>query len=181
MESPRQPLIRHVRYEDFVALISQGVVDLEGFRLAVDALGRHMGDVAAHHVLFDLRGADVGPLPEIVLVEALDHLRRRGVGVLNRLALVTDPADEERSDRTHRAEAIAAQMGVGIAGGQKPTLRTERRFSSALSPYKAAARPHPRRSPRYARRHDFPGIYALWHAPLPGWRELRKADRLRLW
>ena len=49
------PLIRHIRYEDFIALISQGVGDLEGFRSTVDALMGQMGRLDFHHILVALR------------------------------------------------------------------------------------------------------------------------------
>jgi hypothetical protein len=71
------PLIRHVRYEDFVALISGGAGDLEGFRAALDALVRHMGCLHFHHVLLDLRRAAIPPLPEAVLVQAMSDTPRR--------------------------------------------------------------------------------------------------------
>jgi hypothetical protein len=37
------PAIRHVRYADFIALVSAGARDLEGFRRAIDELVRDMG------------------------------------------------------------------------------------------------------------------------------------------
>jgi hypothetical protein len=54
-------MIRHVRYEEFVALKSEGAGDFDGFLAAVDALAEQMGDVAAHHALVDLRRASVPP------------------------------------------------------------------------------------------------------------------------
>jgi hypothetical protein len=54
MGLPIGHVIRHVRYEEFVALISEGAGDLDGFHAAVDALLAQMGDVGASHVLVDL-------------------------------------------------------------------------------------------------------------------------------
>ena len=108
MEPPTRHVIRYVRYEEFVALKSQGAGDFDGFLAAVDALLAQMGDVAAHHVLVDLRRATIPPLPEALLARALEHLRRRGLGVKNKVAVVTDPADEVRTDRADAAEAVAA-------------------------------------------------------------------------
>ena len=112
------PLIRHVRYEDFIALVSDGVGNLDGFRLAADTLVRQMGSLHFHHILVDLRRAVIEPLPEALLVEAISYLRRQGVGVLNRVALVTDPADVVRSERAQAAERIAALMGVHLRSFQ---------------------------------------------------------------
>jgi hypothetical protein len=101
-------MIRHIRYEEFVALKSEGAGDFDGFLAAVDALVEQMGDVAAHHVLVDLRRATIPPLPETLLARALEHLRRRGLGVKNKVAVVTDSADGVRTDRADAAEAVAA-------------------------------------------------------------------------
>src|SRR5262249_24498252 len=101
------PLIRHVRYEDFIALVSEGVGDLNGFRSAADTLVRQMGTLHHHHILVDLRRAVTPPLPEAVLVEPVSYLHRLGVGVLNRVAFVTDRTDEVRSERVQIAERIA--------------------------------------------------------------------------
>ena len=108
MGPPIGHMIRHIRYEEFVALKSDGAGDFDGFLAAVDALLAQMGDVAAHHVLVDLRRATVPPLPEALVARALEHLRRRGLGVKNKVAVVTDPADEVRTDRADAAEAVAA-------------------------------------------------------------------------
>ena len=112
------PLIRHVRYEDFIALVSDGVGDLDGFRLAADTLVRQMGSLHFHHILVDLRRAVIAPLPEALLVEAMSYLRRLGVGVVNRIAFVTDPADWIRSGRVQVAERIAALMEMQLRSFQ---------------------------------------------------------------
>ena len=108
MEPPTRHVIRQVRYEEFVALISEGAGDLDGFQAAADALLAQMGDVAAQHVLVDLRRATIPPLPEALLARALEYLRRRGLGVKNKVAVVTDPGDGVRTDRADAAEAVAA-------------------------------------------------------------------------
>jgi hypothetical protein len=107
MDPPTRHVIRHVRYEEFVALISEGAGDMDGFQAAADALLDQMGDVAAQHVLVDLRRATIPPLPEALLARALQYLRRRGLGVKNKVAVVTDPADKVRADRADAAEAVA--------------------------------------------------------------------------
>src|SRR6185312_897538 len=114
MGPPIGHVIRHVRYEEFVALISEGAGDLDGFQTAVDALLAQMGDVAAQHVLVDLRRATIPPLPEAGLARALEYLRRRGLGVENKVAVVTDPADKVRTDRADAAEAVAAHMRLRV-------------------------------------------------------------------
>ena len=114
MDPPARHVIRHVRYEDFVALISDGASDLEGFQAAADALLAQMGDVAAQHVLVDLRRATIPPLPEALLARALEYLRHRGVGVKNKVAVVTDPGDRTRSDRADTAEADAAFLRMQV-------------------------------------------------------------------
>jgi hypothetical protein len=108
------PLIRHVRYEDFYSLASAGVADLAGFRAEIDALVREMGNPEAHHVLLDLRRATLGPIPESALIEALAELRRRGLGVANRVAIVAEPADVVRWDRAQDAEGIAARAALAL-------------------------------------------------------------------
>ena len=114
MGPPIGHVIRHVRYEEFVALKSEGAGDFDGFLAAVDALLAQMGDVAAQHVLVDLRRATIPPLPEALLARALEHLRRLGLGVNNKVAVVTDPADEVRADRADAAEAVAALLRMQV-------------------------------------------------------------------
>jgi hypothetical protein len=110
MGPPIGHMIRHIRYEEFVALKSAGVGDFDGFLAAVDALVEQMGNVAAHHVLVDLRWATIPSLPEALLARALQHLRRLGLGVKNKVAVVTDLADGVRTDRADAAEAVAALL-----------------------------------------------------------------------
>ncbi len=113
--------IRHIRYEEFVALKSEGAGDFDGFLAAVEALLAQMGDIVAHHVLVDLRRASVPPMPETTLARALEHLRRLGLGVKNKVAVVTDPADEVR-----RGSSRCRRGGRGVpsdAGPQLPRLR----------------------------------------------------------
>jgi hypothetical protein len=112
------PLIRHVRYQDFVALISEGASDLRGVQSAADTLVRQMGTLEFHHIVIDLRHAVIPPLPEAILVEAVNYLRRLGIGVLNRVAIVTDPVDEVRSERAEVAERIALHMGMQVRSFQ---------------------------------------------------------------
>jgi hypothetical protein len=114
MGPPTRHVIRHVRYADFVALKSEGAGDLDGFQAAVDALLAQMGDVAAQPVLVDLRRATIPPLPEAFLARALEQLRRRGLGVKNKVAVVTDPGDGVRTDRADAAEAVAALLRMQV-------------------------------------------------------------------
>jgi hypothetical protein len=58
-------------------------------------------------VLVDLRRATIPPLPEALLARALQYLRRRGLGVKNKVAVVTNPADKVSADRADAAEAVA--------------------------------------------------------------------------
>ena len=110
------PLVRHVRYEDFYALVSEGVRDLPSFRASVDVLLREMGNLHHHHILLDLRHAVIGPLPEAILHQAVSDLRALGIGVLNRVAIVTDQDDEIRTERVLVAEQIATLQGMHIRG-----------------------------------------------------------------
>lgn len=116
MGPPIGHVIRQIRYEEFVALKSQGVGDFDGFLAAVDALLSQTEDVAAHHVLVDLRRASVPPLPEATLARALEHMRQLGLGVKNKVAIVTDPADEVPGDRADAAEAVAAFLQLQVRG-----------------------------------------------------------------
>jgi hypothetical protein len=113
---PHPPLIRHVRHEDFFALLHGGAADLERFGQALDALLAEMGPPHHHHVLFDLRGAAAGPLPEVVLIQAVEEVRRRGIGAANRLAILADTDDWRRWERIQSAEGIAAVQGLRIRG-----------------------------------------------------------------
>src|SRR5262249_28638081 len=106
------PLIRHVRYEDFIAVLSGGASDLRDFQETVDTIVRQMGPLHHHHVLVDLRGATIAPLPQVTMVEALNYLRRVGLGVSNRIAFVAGVGDEVRMERLKLAEAITRQMGM---------------------------------------------------------------------
>ena len=114
MGPPIGHVIRHIRYEEFVALKSDGAGDFDGFLAAVEALLAQTGDVAAQPVLVDLRRATIPPLPEALLARALEHLRRRGLGVKNKVAVVTDPADRVRTDRADAAEAVTAFMRMQV-------------------------------------------------------------------
>ncbi len=73
-----------------------------------------MGNAAAHHVLVDLRRATITPLPEALLARALEHLRRLGLGVNNKVAVVTDLADAVRADRADAAEAVATFLRMQV-------------------------------------------------------------------
>ena len=46
----------------------------------------------------------------------LEHLRRRGMGVKNTVAVVTDPADRIRTDWADAAEAVAAFLRMQVRG-----------------------------------------------------------------
>jgi hypothetical protein len=109
-----EPTIRHVRYEDFYLLSSNGVGDVESFCRAVDALVRQMGSVSDHHVLLDLRRATIPPIPVSQLTQAMDELSRRGIGVANKVAIVYDPADAARAMLMVRGQEIAVQMGIRL-------------------------------------------------------------------
>jgi hypothetical protein len=135
MGPPIGHVIRHVRYEEFVALISQGAGDMDGFHAAVDALLAQMGDAGAAHVLVDLRRATIPPLPEAVLARAMEHLRRLGLGVKNKVAVVTDPADRDRTDRADAAEAVAAYLQMQV--------RSFRDYGAALDWLSEAERGRP--------------------------------------
>jgi hypothetical protein len=113
------PLIRHVRYEDFIAVVSAGASDLHDFQAAIDTLVRQMGTLHFYHVLVDLRGATLVPIPEPIWVEALSYLRGKGLGVVNRIAFVTDPDDEVRTDRVQGAERIAQRLGLHLRSFQE--------------------------------------------------------------
>jgi hypothetical protein len=108
--------IQEVRYEDFIRLASEGAGDLKGFLSAVDELVRRMGSQHARPVLLDLRYAAIPPLSEAALVQALSELKRRGLGVENKLAIVVDRDDEARVDRALACERIAAPMGMRLRG-----------------------------------------------------------------
>jgi hypothetical protein len=108
------PLIRHVRYQDFIALVSDGSSDLDTTKKQFDDLIRSMGTLHAHNVLIDLRRATTGPVPEALLVEITGHMREAGLGVKNRVALVYDPDDELRIDRGEVIERIAALMNMHV-------------------------------------------------------------------
>jgi hypothetical protein len=122
------PLIRHVRYEDYFALVSDGVGnDLLAYRRAVDALVHQMGDPHWHHVLFDLRHATVEPLPEILLVEplpeillveAMSYLQKAGLGIRNRVAVVVGGDDRARQERAATLERIAVAMQMEVRSFQ---------------------------------------------------------------
>ena len=107
-------LIHHVRYDEFISLVSDGVRDLDGFRAAVDALVEQARPLHYHPILMDLRQAPLGPLPEVLLVEAASYLHRKGIGVKNRAAIVADSADSVRRERLAVAERIAAVMGMNL-------------------------------------------------------------------
>ncbi len=135
MGLPIGQVIRQIRYDEFVALKSEGVGDFDGFLAAVDALLVQMGDVAAHHVLVNLRRASLPPLPEATLARALEHLRQRGLGLENKIAVVTDPADEVRGDRADAAEAVAAFLRMQV--------RSFRDYGAALDWLNQAERGRP--------------------------------------
>jgi ABC-type lipopolysaccharide export system ATPase subunit len=109
-----EPKIRHVRYEDFYSLSSNGVGDIESFCRAVDALVQQMGGVCDHHVLLDLRRATIPPIAVSELTQAIDELARRGIGVVNKVAIVYDAADAARAMVMVRGQDIAVQMGIRL-------------------------------------------------------------------
>jgi hypothetical protein len=44
----------------------------------------------------------------------MEHMRRQGLGVKNKVAVVTDPADEVRADRADAAEAVGAFLRMQV-------------------------------------------------------------------
>ena len=111
---PQPVTIRHIRYGDFISVSSAGEPDLDAVRSAVDAVVRRMGDVAGHDFVVDLCRAVLPPLPEPVLGEALECLRRAGLGVRNRVAVVISPHDLERLGRMRLVERIAGNLGMAV-------------------------------------------------------------------
>jgi hypothetical protein len=107
--------VRHVRYEDFFAVVSDGIDTLEHGRDQVDRFVRDLGDLKYHHVLLDLRHATIGPVAEPVLVELARHMKGRGLGVQNRLAMLIHHDDEERAERGHVFVRITTLMGMHVA------------------------------------------------------------------
>jgi hypothetical protein len=108
------PQIRHVHYDNFFALISQGVSDLAAFRRAIDQLLAEMGDPAACAIVIDVRTAVLPPLPKMLLVQAMAYLYAQGLGRQNRVALVCDRNDHERRDRAAEIERIAQAMEMRV-------------------------------------------------------------------
>jgi hypothetical protein len=108
-------LIRHIRYEDFFAVVSDGADTLQQSKDQVDRFVRDMGDLKHHHVLLDLRHATTGPVAEPVLVEIAHHMKRQGLGVVNRLALLIDRDDEKRAELGHVFVRITTLMGMHVA------------------------------------------------------------------
>jgi hypothetical protein len=119
------PTVRHVRYDDFISLSSDGVGDLAGFRRSIDELVRAMGTLHAHHVLFDLRHATIPPLADAILVEAMEYLRRSSLGVANKVAIVVDRDDSARVDRARECERITGHMGMRLRGFADPIAALE--------------------------------------------------------
>ena len=103
--------------------------DFDGFLAAVDALMEQTKDVTAHHVLVDLSRATIPPLPEALLARALEHLRRRGLGVKNKVdgRRTPTPPTGVRADPGRRRRG-----GRGVpadAGPQLPRLRRRARLA----------------------------------------------------
>ena len=73
-----------------------------------------MGSLEFHHILMDIRHATLPPLPEALAVQVVTDLKRRGIGVANKVAVVVNPDDEARADRIKLFEAIATHMGVRL-------------------------------------------------------------------
>jgi hypothetical protein len=109
-----EPKIRHIRYEDFYSLSSDGVGDIESFCRALDVLVAQMGRVRDHHVVLDLRYARIPPIPESLVAQVLNELSRRGIGIDNKVAIVFDPADSVRGLRMIQGEEIAERMGLRL-------------------------------------------------------------------
>ena len=65
---------------------------------------------------FGIQAATLGPLPEDTLVEALDYIRQTGLGVENRMAVVTHPDDEVRTERMQSVEGLAHRLGMHLRG-----------------------------------------------------------------
>ena len=98
MGPPIGQMIRHIRYEEFVALKSEGAGDFDGFLAAVETLVEQMEDVAAHHVLVNLRRASIPPLPEALLARA-------------RSTCAAGPGGEEQGRGRHRPRRRGARTG----------------------------------------------------------------------
>ena len=82
MAAPFQ--IRHVSYDDFFRLKSAGVDNLRDFRAHLDELIAEIGDPRHHNLVIDLKDACIGPLPAVLLVQAMTHLAERELGRTNK-------------------------------------------------------------------------------------------------
>ena len=128
MGPPIGHMIRHIRYEEFVALKSEGAGDFDGFLAVVDAAGgADGGRRRPSRTGRPERGPTIPPLPEALLARVLQHLRRRGLGVKNKVAVVTDPADGLAACTwADAAEAVAAFLLMQVRsfrdyGSPRPT------------------------------------------------------------
>ena len=117
-------------------------------------LGVSVEDVAAY---INLAKEDVGLSAEEAVVQAFSLLARR-------VHLGRPP----RAPATLLAGGLlkASRWLDGLLGRTTPSSATVhlellRTVATARSPYKGATRPRLHRSPRYARRHVFPGISPL--------------------
>jgi hypothetical protein len=108
------PSIHHV-HADFFALISEGAGgDLSAFRGAIDQLLEQMGDPRFHPLLLDLRAAVLRPLPPVLLIQAMAYLSDKGLGRKNKVALIVNRDDQERTDRAVTIARIAQAMEMTV-------------------------------------------------------------------
>lgn len=106
--------VRHVRYEDFIALISGGVGEIANFRTVIDKLVVEMGTLCHHNLLIDLRNAMVSPVPESALSEALTYMHDLGFGVQNKVAVLSSIDDTIRTERMQTAINIGTLLGMDV-------------------------------------------------------------------
>ncbi len=106
--------VRQVSYADFIGVLSNGIRNLHDAHELVDSIVKSMMAFHQESILVDMRGAQIAPLPENVMQATMEYMKKAGIGVYNKVAMVTDPDDELRIERGKKAESIAVLMEMHV-------------------------------------------------------------------
>src|SRR5262245_55677074 len=105
--------IRVITVRDFLRADVSGQLDLPASKRLLEELASACVGNPERHILIDGREASGSQLSSVDLLELVNTLRRLGLGLLNRIAILRVP--RENFDRARFFEMLAADRGYHVA------------------------------------------------------------------
>ncbi len=104
--------IRVIPAHEFLRADVSGHLDLPASKLLLEQLAAASAGSPDRHILIDVRGISAAQLSSVDLFELVQALRRVGLGLLNRIAVLRRARDG--FDRARFFEMLAAERGFQV-------------------------------------------------------------------